>query len=326
MKKVFKWLGIIVLSIIVLVFLGIGYVLNFKPDIDAPDITVEVTPDKVARGKYLANSICVCMDCHSTRDWSLFAAPIIDGTFGAGGERFDRTMGFPGVFYSKNITPHGIGNWTDGEVYRAITSGIDKNGDPLFPVMPFHNYGHMATEDVHAIIAYLRSLPSVESDVPAKELDPPLNIILRLTPEAPQPESIPEKTDQVAYGKYLTNAAACIECHSPADEKGMIKRDSAFAGGRLFSMPFGELRSSNITPHNTGLGMWNADMFVAKFKQYQDSTYQSPKLDMMNGDFNSIMPWMMYSTMTEEDLRAIYAYLQTVTPIEHEVTKMKLNK
>ncbi len=325
-KKIFKWIGGIILTVVLLVFLLVGYILNFKPGIEAPDLKVDATPERIARGNYLANSVCVCMDCHSTRDWSKYAGPITPGTYGAGGERFDRTMGFPGIFYSKNITPFGVGDWTDGELYRAITSGVDKDGEPLFPVMPYHYYGKMDDEDIHSIIAYIRSLPSIESEAPPREVDPPLNIFMRLIPQKGEPRTMPAPSNQLAYGKYLTNASGCIECHTPADEKGIIKLDSAFGGGRLFQMPFGALRSSNISPHSSGLGSWNEDMFIAKFKQYQDSSYQSPQLDMMNGDFNTIMPWMMYSTMKEDDLRAIYAYLQTVRPIENEVTKMKLNK
>lgn len=79
-------------------------------------------------------------------------------TLGAGGEKFDRTMNFPGEFYSKNITPFALKKWTDGGIYRAITSGVSKDGHPFFPVMPYPNYNQMATEDVYSLIAYLRSL------------------------------------------------------------------------------------------------------------------------------------------------------------------------
>lgn len=226
-----------------------------------------------------------------------------------------------GNFYSKNITPYGVGDWTDGELFRAITTGVDKDGEPLFPVMPYHYYGQLAEEDIYSIIAYVRSLPSLKTEVPAREVDPPMNIIMRLIPHKGEPRPVPQPEDKVAYGEYMTLASGCIECHTPVNDKGQIFTDSAFCGGRVFDMPFGTLRTPNLTPHNTGLGMWNEDLFVSKFKQYQDSNYHSPTLDMMNGDFNTIMPWMMYSTMTDRDIKAIYAYLQTVKPIEHEVVK-----
>lgn len=308
---------------LVFVFLIVGvygYIMNFKPDVgDAPDLTVEITPETIARGSYLANSVCVCMDCHSTRDWSLYSGPIKEGSLGAGGERFDRTMGFPGVYYSKNITPHGISNWTDGELYRVITTGVGKDGEPLFPVMPYHYYGRMATEDIQAIIAYIRTLPAINSKVPEREVDAPFNIIMRLIPAKATPAArVPDPSNTVAYGKYMTNASGCAECHTPVKD-GQIIPDSMFAGGRTFDMPFGALTSPNITPHETGLGIWDKAMFVNKFKQYQDSNYHSPTLAPT--DFNTIMPWMMYSTMKDSDLEAIYDYLQTVKPINNAVVK-----
>ena len=77
-----------------------------------------------------------------------FSMPMVLSTRGQGGERFDQTMGFPGVYFSANITPSGIGGWTDGEIYRAITTGVRKNGKPIFPVMPYHSYGLADPEDV----------------------------------------------------------------------------------------------------------------------------------------------------------------------------------
>lgn len=320
MKKALKWLAGIVIVIICFIAGGYLYVTKAMPNVgDAPDLTIEATPERLERGKYLANSVTVCMDCHSTRDWSLYAGPLKEGTLGVGGEKFDRTMGFPGEYYSKNITPYGIGNWTDGELYRAITAGVDKDGEPLFPVMPYHYYGRMADEDIYSIIAYIRSLPSIESQVPDRVVDAPFNIIMRMIPKKGTPAaSIPNPANTLEHGKYLTNASGCAECHTPVKD-GQIIPDSMFAGGRVFDMPFGALTTPNITPHATGLGAWSKELFVNRFKQYQDSNYHSPKLAMT--DPNTIMPWMMYSTMKDSDLEAIYEYLKTVTPIENTVVK-----
>lgn len=322
MKKVFKWLGIIIGVIVLLIFAGIGYVKMALPNVgNAPDLKVELTPDRVERGRYLANSVTVCMDCHSTRDWSQFAGPLVPGTEGIGGERFDRAMGFPGVFYSKNITPAGIGDWTDGELYRTITSGVDRNNEPLFPVMPYHNYGKMADEDIYSIIAYIRSLPAKESSIPEREVDMPFPLIMRLMPKKGTPSVMPEPTDTKAYGAYMVNASGCRECHTQVKD-GQVIPELEFGGGRTFDMPGGVLTTPNITPHATGLGYWSQEQFVAKFKSYRDSVYQSPKIDFMN-EYNTIMPWVMYSTMTDRDLAAIYEYLKTVKPIENQVTKWK---
>lgn len=325
MKKLLKWLGILVILLVVLIFAGIGYIKSAMPDVgDAPDITVELTPERIARGEYLANSVTVCMDCHSTRDWSQFAGPIVPGTLGIGGERFDKTMGFPGDFYSKNITPYGIGDWTDGEVYRAITAGVDKDGEPLFPVMPYHYYGKMAQEDIYSIIAYVRSLPSVESEVPERNVEFPFSLIMRLIPKKGEPSEIPSPSNTVEYGAYLTNASGCRECHTQVKD-GQVIPELEYGGGRVFEMPAGTLISPNLTPHNTGLGYWTKQQFIDRFKAYQDSTYQSPEIDFMT-QYNSIMPWMMYSTMTEQDLGAIYEYLKTLEPIDNTTVKWAARK
>ena len=68
------------------------------------------------------------------------------------------------MLYSKNITPAAIGSWTDGELLRAVTQGVSKDGTPLFPLMPYPHFGAMAEEDVHAVLAYVRSLKAIEDD------------------------------------------------------------------------------------------------------------------------------------------------------------------
>src|SRR5688500_10436877 len=121
MRKAFKVIGII-LGIIILFIVGAGfYVKTFLPDVGpAPDMKIVSTPEKIAHGKYLANHVMICMDCHSTRKWNFYAGPMAPDSIGMGGERFDQRAGFPGVIYAANITPAGIGKWTDGEVFRAI--------------------------------------------------------------------------------------------------------------------------------------------------------------------------------------------------------------
>src|SRR5579863_6947795 len=103
MKKVLKFLGYTLLILILLIAGVLTYIKVALPNVGAaPELTVESTPEKIERGRYLANSVTVCMDCHSTRDWSKFAGPLTDGTLGRGGERFDQKVGFPGVYFSKN--------------------------------------------------------------------------------------------------------------------------------------------------------------------------------------------------------------------------------
>ncbi|RLD19233.1 MAG: cytochrome C [Bacteroidetes bacterium] len=321
MKKILLY-SLTILTLFI--FSALSYVKLALPDVgSAPDINVEKTATNIARGKYLANSVAVCMDCHATRDWSLFSGPPIPGTEGKGGERFDQTMGFPGVYYSRNLTPYGLGDWTDGEIFRAITTGVSKNGDPLFPVMPHPNYGRADKNDINDIIAYLRSLPQIESDNIPSDSDFPMNFIVNTIPQSASFISKPDKANKVTYGEYLVNMAACADCHTPF-EKGQYDESKRLAGGRSFILPWATLTTPNLTPDvKTGLGAWTEEAFVQKFKAYQDPTYVPLKIK--KGDFMTLMPWQMYGTMEEEDLKAIYSYLQSLEPINHPIDRFILN-
>src|SRR5690606_12990955 len=126
MKKVlFLIFGLVVVT----VFAGGSYLKFRLPNVaKTPERGVEQTHERIQRDQYLAMHVAACMDCHSSRDWSRYSGPLTAGTLGKGGEYFGPEMGFPGKFYSKNLTPAHLGEWTDGEIFRAITSGVDKNG------------------------------------------------------------------------------------------------------------------------------------------------------------------------------------------------------
>lgn len=319
MRKLFKILGLTIGVILLLIGLFASYVYFFLPGVGpAPELKVAMTPERVERGRYLANSVAVCIDCHSRRNWTIYSAPQIAGTDGGGGDVFDHKLGFPGTFYSRNITPYGLKNWTDGEIFRAITTGVSKNGKALFPVMPYHNYGRMDEEDVHAIIAYLRTMPEVKNDVPESAPDFPFSIIINTIPQKAALAKKPAATDTIAYGGYLVNVAGCRECHTPFESNKLVE-EMSFAGGRVFDMPFGTMRTPNITPHASGIGSWDRQLFVQKFRMYADSGYHAVKV--APGEFNTIMPWAMYARMTEADLASIYAYLKQLKPIENSVEK-----
>lgn len=139
-------------------------------------------------------------------------------------------------------------------------------------------------------------------------------------PDVGQPRPKPAENDRVAYGAYIINASGCVDCHSKVDEKGVLIKGSEFGGGRKFGQPAGIIRSPNITfDRESGIGHWTKEMFVQLFKAYADSSYASPKLTP--ADLNSPMPWLMYSGMKNEDLEAIYAYLQSLKPIHNQVSR-----
>jgi mono/diheme cytochrome c family protein len=317
MRRVAKFFGFLVLALLVAAGGGLAYLFLAYPKAGAaPSWTVAGDAELSARGDYIANHVAVCIDCHSSRDWTRFSGPIKPGTEGMGGEVFDAKLGFPGTLRVPNITPAAIGKWTDGELARAFTSGVNAAGDPLFPLMPYKAYAHMCERDVQAVVAYVRTLAPVENQVPRSELDFPLNLIVRTIPGPPPPAApCPEPAVNADYGKYLVTMASCVECHTPA-VKGELIAGREFGGGRDFPMPTGILLSANISPDpETGIGKWTEEQFVARFKTYQGKT----DMTVEGQAFNTIMPWIMYAGMSDTDLRAIYAYLRTVPPIANKV-------
>lgn len=326
MKKALKIVGYLALAIVAVAAAGVIYLQYAFPNVDAaPAITVTKEPALVEHGEYLANHVTVCVDCHSTRDWSKYAGPPIPGTEGKGGDRFDHSVGFPGIFYARNITPDketGIGNWTDGEIYRAMTRGVSKDGEPLFPVMPYKSYNQMSRQDAYAIIAYLRTLAPIRNEVPAPEPDFPMNLIMRTMPLNDDASGVEETAlkDEVAKGKYLLTIAGCADCHTP-QERGTPVEGKYLAGGFEFHFPNGNIiRSANITPDKeTGIGSWTEDMFVQRFKNF--ATPAAKEQEIAPDAMNTVMPWTMYSGMKEEDLRAIYKYLRTLEPNESKIER-----
>lgn len=326
MKKFIIVFGWIFLILLLIVIGGVSYIKLALPSVGAaPNLDIEKTATRLVRGEYLANHVTICIDCHSTRDWSRFSGPPMAGTMGMGGELFDQKFGFPGSFYSKNITPAGISRYTDGELFRVITTGVTKEGKALFPVMPYSYYGRMDEEDIYSIITYIRSLQAINNEVQERSVDFPMNIIINTIPAKASFTKLPIKTDVLNYGKYLVNAAACKECHTRF-EKGQLVEGTEFGGGREFPFPNGDMiRSGNISPDaSTGIGSWSEEMFLSLFHKRSDSLTLNTKLG--SGEFNTIMPWTMYGKMNDEDLKAIYAYLRTVTPIHNPVTKFSHGK
>ncbi len=327
MKKFLKILGIIVGIVVVVIIVFFIYFNSAYPKVDPPSTEkVEVTPAKIERGKYLANHVTVCMDCHSTRDWNKYAGPIIPGTEGKGGEKFDHDLGgVPGTIYSRNITPAGIGNYTDGELMRAITCGVTNDGRALFPLMPYMGYNHLTVDDLHSIVAYIHSLKSIENNIPDRELDFPMNLIVKtIPPKSYDPTPSVDKNNPAEYGKYLVTIAGCFDCHTQM-EKGELIKGMEFAGGFEFKFPSGIVRSANITPDaETGIGSWSKEAFIQRFKSMDPDSNRVASVDP-NKDFNTPMPWTMYAGMEKEDLAAIYNFLRTLPPVSHTVTKFTPN-
>ncbi len=320
-SKIFKTIKIGLLILLIGVTALLTYVKTAMPNVGPPpDLKVAENPELIARGQYLANHVMVCMDCHSKRDWSKFSGPIIHEKIGRGGEVFDQKFGFPGRYVSKNITPYNLSKWTDGEIFRTITTGVNKDNKALFPVMPYKYYAQLDEEDIKAVIAYLRTLSPVEQTNPESESDFPLNFIINTIPEKANFQKRPESTNTIAYGKYMTTASGCRECHTK-QVKGKVVGEE-FAGGFEFNFGNGKkVVSPNITPHASGIGNWTKVSFVKRFKTYTDSGYVIPSVNMDKGEFQTVMPWTMYAGMKTEDLEAIYEYLKTLKPVDNVVVR-----
>jgi hypothetical protein len=320
MKKAFKISAYVFGLVAILVVLLLTYVKTMLPAVgNPPDMKVAMSSENIERGHYLANHVMVCMDCHSTRDWNLFSGPPIEGTEGKGGEIFDQKLGFPGKYIASNITPYNLGNWTDGEIFRAITSGVSKDGRALFSIMPHHNFGQLDKDDIGSVIAYIRSLELIKNETEKSSSDFPMNFIINTIPKKAEFSKIPSVTDAINYGKYIVTASGCMDCHTK-QEKGKFVGEP-FAGGFEFKFPDGNVVSSaNLTPDNaTGIGNWDKEQFINRFKMYADSSYTNPKVNP--GEFQTPMPWTMYAGMKTEDISAIYDYLHSLKAVKNSVTK-----
>ena len=116
----------------------------------------------MAYGAYLAGPLGHCIECHTVL---IGGQPDYRRRLGAGGNEF---FGPWGTSVARNITPDretGIGKWTDLQIKRAITEGISADDSPLKPPMGFAYYAHIAAPDLDALVAYLRSLKPLKTEI-----------------------------------------------------------------------------------------------------------------------------------------------------------------
>jgi mono/diheme cytochrome c family protein len=322
MRTVLKVVLGIVLVIVVIAGAGIGYLAARKPAQRPPSTeTVERTPARLARGEYLVKYLCDCEGCHSDHRFDLFGWPVKPGTELQGGFKFDEKLGVPGVVQAQNLTPDpetGKGNWTDGEIMRAFREGVSRDGHALFPMMPYEYYHSMSDEDAKSVVVYLRSVKPVHKVIEPSSIAFPVNLLIK---GAPQPLAGPvatpdDATDHLAYGKYLVTLAGCRECHTPHDDHGQPVPGKDFSGGWVMAGPWGRVVTANITPDpGTFIGKATKEIFVARFKQFAGMA-EPPPVQPGRG---TVMNWLGMSRLTEKDLGAIFDYLKTLPPIEHEV-------
>lgn len=311
MRKFLKWTGIVLLILIAGLYIVI--ISNQDKKFDAPYPNVIAVKDSatIARGKNLVYGAAHCANCHSPKGMgervnSGEEVPL------SGGQEFDIPIG---SLYAGNLTPDetGIGKISDAAIARALRYGVGTTGTALFDFMPFHN---TSDEDLTAIISYLRSQPAVRNEVPKHDF----NLLGQMVrafllkpagPEGPVPASVKRDTS-AAYGKYLANSVAnCRGCHTNRDLMTGAFTGEDYAGGLKFELKTDSgvysLTTPNLTSDRTGrIINWTKEQFIGRFR--------------IGGRIpQSHMPWGPFSRMSDEELTAIYNYLQTVKPVRNTV-------
>ncbi len=315
MKRLRRILGYTLVVLVVLLVVTINFTIGWRPFLGPrtrplTDRKFDATPERLARGRYIAENVAGCMDCHSPHDWTQHDAPISPGKEGSG--QHMPLGGVPGTLYAPNLTPDpetGSGNWTDDEIARAIREGIGHDGRALFPLMPYQHFRSMSDEDLASVVVFLRSLPAVRNPLPQTQIIFPVKYLMRSAPEpVTQPVPQPDLSTPVARGAYLVNIAACSDCHTP-QKQGEPIRGMDFAGGFVLEGPWGRVASANITQDPTGIPYYDETLFL----QVMRTGYAKARR------ISQIMPWSSFRGMTDEDLLAVFAYVKTIPPVHHRV-------
>jgi len=314
MKKLGKILLLIVIAGAILLIAVISLTIGWRPFIGprTRPLTArkfDATPQHLERGRYLA-ALSGCGGCHSQHDWNTHGAPVIPGAEESG--QWLNWPDLPGHIVAPNLTPDpqtGAGTWTDDQLARAIREGIGHDGRALFPMMPYQGFRQMSDEDLASIVVYLRSLPPVRSQLSKTEIIFPVKYLIRTVPEpVTTPVASPDPSDRVKYGQYLVTIGGCGDCHTP-QERGQPVAGFEFAGGWLMRGPWGEVTTANITPDPSGIRYYDEALFIQVLRT---GYVKARKL-------NSFMPFGSYKNLTDDDLKAIFAYLRTVKPVKHRV-------
>ena len=311
-----KWVkriaaGIGGLIVLFALFVVVRFYVLLPASRPAPDVKAPTSPEAVARGKYIVEHNAGCLTCHSKIDDSRPGDFVVAGTEGGGRDFGVFKSIFAGHLRAPNITPdkeHGIGTWTDGEVLRALREGVDKNGRPLFPGMPYLHYAKtFSDDDALAVVAYLRTLTPLPSDPGPMEVDFPTSMFFRVAPRPLLQPPGPEPVDPTARGKWLIEVGRCLECHTPHDGRRLIP-GMEFAGGNKLPTQRGDLYTPNITSDQaTGIGSFTDDDLMRIFNEGKGK----------DGRTLYVMPWSIMKGMTDEDKHALIAGLRAIPPRSH---------
>jgi mono/diheme cytochrome c family protein len=280
---VVKWGGVGLAAMLAVTLSGVsgltaaGIVKQHARSAPVPDLKIEATPERIARGRAIADGFCA--GCHSK-----------SGVLSGGGD-VGEDLPLPiGSFVPANLTPAGVLKlWSDGEIFRAIRNGVDAQGGWL-AIMSFTNAGRLSDDDTRAVIAYIRSLPATGE--PTR--DPPDHFSLLglamlgagLLPDAKPVFTgvivAPPKAPTARYGRYLLSYQDCRECHG--------KDLSGGVPGQL--PPLGP------------------DLIIVKdWSQAQFITTMRTGVDPNGHRLEEQMPWRPIGRMDDDELAAIYQFL-----------------
>lgn len=314
MKRVLKWIGILVGLIVVLLAGAYGWVsATWNADYSAmarPAVAASTDPAVIAHGEYLFHSVAHCSVCHGGPD----------GPKRTRGDRSPAVGGLIfhadpfGTFVARNLTADretGVGAQSDGDLARAIRSGVDHQGRFL-PFMKLA-VGPIADQDLAALISYIRTFAPVR-----RPEDPEVwGLVgkylaatkLKPAPQVPPPYVPASAEPSAARGAYLANGpAACRFCHTKHDAMaGFVETGAPFAGGDVETDETDattEFESPNLTPDRTSspLAAWDEATFVTRFRGGK----------VFRG---SSMPWESFAELTDADIRSLYRYLRTLRPV-----------
>jgi len=290
----------------------------------------------VRRGEYLVKTVGACGDCHTPinfltgqPDNSRFLAGM-EGIFQIPGLGPD---GGPGVIGSRNLTPDmttGLGAWTDAQIKKALLDGIDKDGNGLFPIMPYYVLHNMSAADADAIVAYLRTIAPIDNAIAPKNFPFPAAAVSPPVPANRIPDPVIAMTDpnyaSAMRGKYLAgNLGACLECHTKhVQTPGAVPLDldELFGGGEAFdaasiglppSFPVRTILSQNITPHATGIQGWTPAEVVRAIKDGIEKDGLPICPPMPSG------PTKAFNGITDSDALDIANYILRLPPIDNAV-------
>lgn len=304
-RKILKWTGITLLTVILVLVLLVAVRQNLTYEAPYPNIKASTDSAIIARGKEIAFGPAHCADCHYNGN--------ADSVFRLGQEPA-LSGGFvfaipPGNFYTRNITSDsatGIGRYSDGEIARTLRYGVRPNGTAVIDFMPFHN---MSDEDLTAVISFLRSTKPVHNEVPEHTVTMLGRVVkaFLLKPVGPSVE-VPKamkRDTSVTYGKYLAcSVANCVGCHTNRDMMTGAAIGEEFAGGLTFEEPgIPTLTSPDINPNTPGSRMsgWSEQDFIKRIRMGKLIAY-------------SHMPWNSFKRMSDDDLKAVYNFLKSLPP------------